>query len=281
MFLADKRHNGPARRLAYELITAADPALEKQLLPTFLDDPSLELRFEAVAKSFEAAKALAKDSADAKATLEKLVQASRDVDQIEEIAKELDGRGVPVDFLKLYGFITQWNLCAAFDNTGGKGFVTSYPPEKSVDLKAVWQGKDGKEVTWFGHTTTDKMGMVDLNRVIGKEKNVVAYGYTIVDSPEDRPVEIRAASATALKIYVNGKEVFGRESYHQSFSVDSHIAPARLKKGKNSILIKVCQNDQKEPWAQEWRFQLRVTDSVGTPVPLTVEPVAAKEGAGS
>jgi hypothetical protein len=121
------------------------------------------------------------------------------------------------------------------------------------------------------------MGAVDLNKAIGKEKNVVAYGFTIIDSPEDRAVEIRAASATALKIFVNGQETFGRETYHQSFSTDSHIAPARLKKGKNMILIKVCQNDQKEPWAQEWRFQLRVTDALGTPVPVSVEPVDVKK----
>jgi hypothetical protein len=103
----------------------------------------------------------------------------------------------------------------------------------------------------------------------------------VIESPDDRPVEIRAASATAVKVFLNGQEVLGRESYHQSFSVDSHIAPARLKKGKNTLLIKVCQNDQKEPWAQEWRFQVRVTDAVGTPVPISVEPVQPKEGTGS
>jgi hypothetical protein len=281
-FLADKRHSGQARRLAYELILAGDPAAEKRLLPTFLDDPSLELRFEAVAKGFDAAKRLPKESDEAKANLRKLVQASRDADQVEEIAKELDGRGETVDFLKLYGFITQWHLCGTFDNTGGKGFAAPYPPEKKVELNATLPGKGGKEVKWFGHATPDKMGAVDLNKAVGKEKNVVANGFAIIDSPEDRPVEIRAASATALKIFVNDQETFGREIYHQSFSTDSHIAPARLKKGKNTILIKVCQNDQKEPWAQEWRFQLRVTDALGTPVPLTVEPVESKkEGAGS
>jgi hypothetical protein len=281
-FLADKRHNGQARRLAYELIAAGDPTAEKRMLPTFLDDPSVELRFEAVAKGFEAAKALPKESDEAKGTLRKLLQASRDVDQVEEISKELEGRGETVDFLKLYGFVTQWTLCAGFDNTDGKGFATPYAPEKKVDLKSVVPGKGGKDVKWFTHVTADKMGAVDLNKAIGKEKNVVAYGYTVIISPEERPVEIRAASATALKIFVNGQETFGRETYHQSFSTDSHIAPARLKKGKNTILIKVCQNDQKEPWAQEWRFQLRITDAIGTPVPLTVEPVEVKkEAAGS
>jgi hypothetical protein len=226
-------------------------------------------------------KAQPKESAEAKATLKKLVQASRDVDQIEAIAKELEARGEPVDFVGLYGFITGWNLCSAFDNTGGKGFATSYPPEKKVDLSQVVPGKGGKEVKWFGHVTTDKMGMVDLNKAVGKEKNAVAYAFTEVSSPEDRPVEIRVASATAIKIFVNGKEVLEREVYHQSFTVDSHIAPAKFNKGKNTILLKVCQNDQKEPWAQDWRFQLRVSDALGSPVAIQVEPIVMKEGAGS
>lgn len=280
-FLNDTKHAGPPRRLCFELLTDGKPDQVKQLIPAYLNDPSLEMRFAAVAQGFEQAKALPKESAEAKETLLKLVQASRDADQVEEISKELEARGAPVDFLKLYGFITQWNLCAAFDNIAGKGFHSAYPPESKVDLNAVAKGKDDKDVKWLGHVTTDKMGMVDLNKVFGKRKNAVAYAFTVIDSPEARPVEIRAASATALKIYVNGVEVFGREVYHQSFTVDSHIAAAQLKKGRNTILIKICQNDQKEPWAQDWRFQVRISDALGTPVPVKVEPVAAKEGTGS
>src|SRR5205823_6165933 len=133
-------------------------------------------------------KALPKESDEAKTTLRKLVQAARDVDQVEEIAKELETRAETVDIVKLYGFITQWKLCAGFDNTGGKGFETPYPPEKNVDLKSMAPGKGGKEVKWFAHATIDKLGAVDLNKAVGKDKNVVAYGYAIVDSPEDRLV---------------------------------------------------------------------------------------------
>lgn len=281
-FLADSSHHGRARRLAFELVTHGDPAVAKAMLQTFLNDPSLELRFEAVADGFATAKSQPKVSADAKSTMRKLIQASRDADQVEEIAKELDNRGDPVDFIKLYGFITQWYLCGTYDNTAGKGFAVKYPPESKVDLKATTPGKDGKEVKWEGHATPDKMAVVDLNKVLGKQKNAVAYAYTEIDSPEDRPVELRAASAAAVKIYLNGQEIVNREVYHQGLTVDSHIGAGRLKKGKNAILIKLCQNNQKEPWAQDWKFQLRVSDSLGTPVPVHVEPVTVKqEGTGS
>jgi hypothetical protein len=81
---------------------------------------------------------------------------------------------------------------------------------------------------------------------------------------------VRAASATAIKVFVNGHEVLARETYHQSFDRDMHAAHARLVKGRNTLLTKVCQNSQSESWAQDWRFQLRLADDLGAAVPLTV-----------
>ena len=240
------------------------------------------MRFEAVADAFERQKHCPRNRPRRRANVAQALQASRDVDQVEAIAKELENRGEPVDFIKLYGFITQWTSCGVFDNTGGQGLRSRVPAgaKSRSQGHAPGQGRQRRQVV--GHATPDKMGVVDLNKAIGKEKNVVAYGYAVIESPEEQPVEIRAASATALKIFVNGQEVFDRESYHQSFTTDSHIAPARLKKGKNTILVKVCQNDQKEPWAQDWKFRVRVTDALGSPVPIKVEPVElVKEGAGS
>jgi hypothetical protein len=42
-----------------------------------------------------------------------------------------------------------------------------------------------------------------------------------------------------------------------------------LKAGRNVILVKCCQNEQKEDWTKSWDFQLRVTDVQGTPVVST------------
>jgi cyclic pyranopterin phosphate synthase len=42
----------------------------------------------------------------------------------------------------------------------------------------------------------------------------------------------------------------------------------KLKAGVNRILIKVCQNEQKEAWAQRYIFQARVCDSTGKAISL-------------
>jgi hypothetical protein len=36
-----------------------------------------------------------------------------------------------------------------------------------------------------------------------------------------------------------------------------------LKKGTNKILVKTCQNEQTESWAQDWKLQIRITDTAG------------------
>ena len=48
--------------------------------------------------------------------------------------------------------------------------------------------------------------------------------------------------------------------------IDQYRLSAELKPGKNVILIKCCQNEQKEDWTTEWEFQLRVCDRTGTAI---------------
>ena len=52
-FLVDRRHAPRSRRLAYEWLVRVDPAAADRLLPGMLDDPSLELRRDAVAQLLE------------------------------------------------------------------------------------------------------------------------------------------------------------------------------------------------------------------------------------
>ena len=45
--------------------------------------------------------------------------------------------------------------------------------------------------------------------------------------------------------------------------VDQFILDGDLRKGKNQIMVKVCQNEQTQPWTKQWEFCLRVTDPSG------------------
>jgi hypothetical protein len=274
-FLMDTKHSGRGRRLAYELVCSADTTAPRRLLPAMLDDPSAELRYDAVQAALAALRAQPPDAATAKSELHKLLAAARDSRQVDEIAKELTHRGEPVDLVAHFGFITRWEVAGVFDNTDGRGFGTAYPPESGVDLAAKYSGKDGTPVTWRTVKSTDKSGSIDLNRLFpdpaGKWKGAkaaVAYAFAEFELPTERTAQVRVASATAIKVFVNGREALAREAYHQSFDRDMYIAPCRLVKGRNTILVKICQNDQSEAWAQNWMYQLRLTDELGAAIPI-------------
>jgi len=178
--------------------------------------------------------------------------------------------GEPVDLTAQFGFITRWKLIGPFDNSGGAGFQTAYPPEKNVDPTPTYQGKKNQSLKWKEQTTADPYGIVDLNKALGKHMGATGYAFAAVDSSQDRPVQLRAGSNNAVKIFLNGRQIYFREEYHHGMRMDQHVGHGTLKAGRNEILVKVCQNEQTEDWAQLWSFQLRLCDDLGGPVPLKV-----------
>jgi hypothetical protein len=270
-FVRQTRHNGAARRLAYEWLCRVDAKTPARLLPGMLQDPSPELRRDAVAAVIEQAQTrLDKEDKDgARKTYRQALAGACDKDQVDLIAKQIGELGVKVDVAAHFGFVRQWLLVAPFDNHNDAGFNAAYPPEKSVDPSAAYKGKDGKEARWMSFTTKDPYGAVNLNKELGKQMGVVAYAYAAIDSPTERSIQIRAGSPNGIKIFLNGKEVYHRDEYHHGNEVDQHIAHATLKAGRNELLMKVCQNEQKDDWAQKWEFQVRLCDAVGAAVPFT------------
>ena len=166
-------------------------------------------------------------------------------------------------------------LVAAVCEIDGEG------PAVTMTLNAVERSllarSSNRVKPYAKHTTKDPDGLVDLKKALGPLKGTVGYAAAFVDSPSDRLVELRAGCINGLKIFLNGKEVFAREEYHHGMSVDQYAARGTLKKGRNVILLKVCQNEQEENWAQEWRFQLRLCDPVGAAVPFTSAKAPARE----
>jgi len=267
------KHSPAGRRLAYELLTEADPKAPDRLLPGFVNDPSMELRRDAIAVALKKAEKLEGDAAKAEYT--RLFAAVRDEEQTKTIFKALDK--VP-DLVAHFGIVTKWMLAGPFDSTKGAGFDKAYEPEKMVDLSAAYTGKDGAKVKWQPHAVevelaqvdVGKIGVVDLNKALGKHKDAVAYAFTAVESDKERPVEIRLGCICAVKVFLNSKEVFAREEYHHGERFDQYVGRGTLQAGKNEILVKVCQNNQTEDWAQVWQFKLRVCDATGGALPVKV-----------
>src|SRR5262249_22385810 len=179
------------------------------------------------------------------------------------IAKKLTDLGEKdVDVIGHLGLVTRWEIAGPFDNSKLKGYAAPLP----------------KVEKWTEFATGHPRASVDLYQALGKDHPVkdkpkdavYAVCRTEIESPAERPVEVRLATQNAVRVYVNGAEAFSREEYHHGTKLDQHVARVTLKKGRNEILLKVCQDDLTMEWTLVWSFQCRVCDAIGGAVPFTV-----------
>ncbi len=272
-FLLDRDNAPKARRLAYELLLDRDPSIQALLVTEMLDDPSLEMRWDAVEMVLAEVKQTDADT-EKKQLLRKALEAARNPDQIETIAKQLDELGEKVDLVDQFGFQMVWQLVGPFDHTGSKAFHTEYGPEKELDLSANYEGKEG-QISWAAYTSESSDGQVDLTEAIGKHKGAIAYAYGEFNADKAQKVDVRLGTPNAYKVWINGDLIMDSTVYHAGSMIDQYIGQADLRAGTNTMLIKVCQNEQTEPWAQDWTFQLRLTDDTGKAI-KPAEPIAAQ-----
>ncbi len=263
-FFANHDNDPTARRLAYEWAITVEPALEEQIVPEVLNDPSSDMRRDAVTRLLEQASDLRAEERPFEAVLiyKKALTGATDDDQVRAIVGPLEELGHPVDVCHHFGFLTEWTLVGPFDNTDMGGFDVAYGPETSFDLTATYEGQLGP-VTWETFKTEDSYGVLDIAALTEPHKGAITYAYTEFDSAVEQPVQFRLASWNAWKLWVNGELLFAREEYHRGMYFDQYIVEGALQPGVNQILLKVCQNEQTEEWAQSWQFQFRVCEQSG------------------
>ncbi|MCG9127606.1 hypothetical protein JT359_08415 [Candidatus Poribacteria bacterium] len=152
---------------------------------------------------------------------------------------------------------TAWWILGPFDNTVGIGYNTKYILEDitHIELTKKYEGID-EQISWKKFTDDTFDGFIDIGEDINWR---VSYAFVNVTSPDERDVLFRFSSDDQAKIWLNGTEIFA-DSNAQTSMLDKHTIPATLKAGKNSILVKVCNE------RMSWGFYLRVTDTDGIPV---------------
>ena len=274
-FVVDRSHNPRIRRLAFEYLVKVDDSAADRLVPGMLDDPSSELRREAVQRLIdEAGKIDSKQDPDkAIALYRTALQGATDDDLVKAITAPLKKLDVDINLHQHFGFLTRWQAIGPFNNVNKVGFAAVYPPEKELNLKATYKGQLGEvrwqllELTWKESTTKeDFYGIIDIGKQIKNYKGSVMYVVTEFHSPKRQDVQVRIGTPNSWKIWVNGKLLFGREEYHRGMKLDQYKIDATLQPGKNMILLKICQNEQEDDWAQRYQFQLRICNSEGVAI---------------
>ncbi len=261
----DQSLSPKARTTVFDLMVRMAPSSRSQLVAAMLNDPAPELRYAAVADLLERAEQAEGEAATP--LFRQAFEAALDVDQKQQCAKKLDELGQSVELAPSLGYLLSWRIVGPFNNVGGVGFDEAYPPEVSTD-KDSYPGKEG-DVAWVAAESDDDLGVVDLAKVLGPFKGAVAYAEAVIESPTDQEAEVRYTTRNGSKLWVNGELLNAAEVYHSGHSIDQYISRCRLRKGENRVLLKLCQNEQTEPWAQNWEFQCRVTDPIGAAADFT------------
>jgi putative membrane-bound dehydrogenase-like protein len=135
-----------------------------------------------------------------------------------------------------------WHVVGPFDNgVDDAGLDKVFPPEKSIDLTASYDGKAGK-VTWRT-VKPDSRGYVDLRGFFAPDSNqIVSYLWRDVDSPADQEATIALGTDDCAKLWVNEKLVYTNR-LHRAAAPEQDAVKVRLQKGKNRILLKINNGD--------------------------------------
>jgi hypothetical protein len=155
----------------------------------------------------------------------------------------------------------KWHYIGPFDNPNMKGFDVVYPPEKEIDLAKKYSGKDGVECAWQAGEFTD--GQINNLALFKPEhnKNAVVYLYRELDCAAPTELPVSLGSDDTITLWLNGQKLLSANVYRAA-APDQHLLTLKLNKGKNQLLLKICQGDQgwafylqaREPSVAHWQF---------------------------
>lgn len=177
---------------------------------------------------------------------------------LAQFYKENDARKKADALIQKTGFVSEdsWMVLSPFDNIENRGFYTEFIDETSlkINTKAKYDGKYGK-ITWKKYEDEILNGYIGLG---DNENWSTGYAYATVISPDNRNVDFRFDSDDQGKVWLNGMLIFEHTKANTA-EIDNFEFHANLKKGKNIILVKVCEE------TGGWGFYLRITDKNGKP----------------
>jgi len=280
-FFRNQSQDDDARHAAFQMLVNHDPPQSAVLLSDAQDDPSLPIRYAAIAMRLREADQLKADGDNegAMSLYRMIVAMGRNPDQLQAAVKSLDSLGEKLDLADELGLVRQWWAIGTFDNSGSAHFDSVYSPEQTYIDKgklpesmlkenATIATGDKKTATTYRVTSEDSFGVVNINPAFENAKDAIVYLYFEFETGSNEKMDAvaRLGSITASKAWVNGVEVMANEVYHSGSRIDQYLGDCKLVPGVNTVLLKICQNAQTEPWAQDWQFQFRFTDPAGAAI---------------
>lgn len=168
------------------------------------------------------------------------------------------------EYLQMLNFVKDFKIIGPFGRKSLDNFGTVFPPEEKIDFEADYAGSAGR-VRWRT-VSVDATGYLSFLEHLSPSDWVCAYACCKVVSPKTVSAQIRVGTNDTATVWFNGRKILSK-NIERSAAPDSDIIPARLEKGENTVLIKVCNTER------SWGLYLRITDDKGDPLKgLTFRP---------
>lgn len=172
------------------------------------------------------------------------------IDEARQISQEL-------------GFIQQWVLVGPFDNENEAGFERELPPEAAIgqalDLEASYEGSL-RPVSWRDYPSEVHLdGLTAIGDVLEPATDSCALLATVVESRRPARAALRFGQSGAIKIWVNGTEVFSDDG-DRSVAPDRNAVGVSLRRGRNRVIVKSCNT------SGAWDVYFRLTQPDGRPL---------------
>uniref|UniRef100_UPI003217380B DUF4838 domain-containing protein n=1 Tax=uncultured Draconibacterium sp. TaxID=1573823 RepID=UPI003217380B len=173
------------------------------------------------------------------------------------------GKEFPIQKLQNGQWLKTWYLIGPFHLQKQKeasgqwqhipGFETDYLEDlggeihpKLSENTAVFYPKG--EAKCFLYNSPDSI--INLDNALSKEAPVLAYCYTEIEVPDNRVSFLSLGSNDGCRLWLNGEQIWDYPS-ERGLSPNDDLIPVTLKKGKNTLLLKV------EERAGSWGFCVR------------------------
>ena len=163
----------------------------------------------------------------------------------------------------------KWYFAGPFDNPNRKGIDVAYPPEKTVDLKASFVGKNGAKFGWQEYKEFDLGKVLNIKSIIPDDNlDAGVYFYHEFESTDAGRLPISLGADDTMSVWFNGSRLLS-EDHERAAAPDQFTAQLKLKPGKNQLLLKVCQ------YAGGW--ELYVAPDLPDTLPPKVQQQYAKD----
>ncbi len=174
------------------------------------------------------------------------------------------------DDLQSGSYVREWLVCGPFPNDSRRvgsisledyasnGFYQDFLGPMGGELNAdprlgdSFTGPTGaKEYSWKELRSEDDL--VSFENFFEENDNVVAYAYTLIESPKSQRAILSVGSNDGIRVFLNGALVHSHLILRW-LGKDTDYVPITLNQGLNRLLIKVDES------GGDWGFSARVLD---------------------